>query len=304
MHAIHSMLDHVAQGTPARWLGGAIIAAFMAAQASAGQAGPDIPPGSDRIVSVGGSITEIIYALGQQDRLVARDSTSVYPPASAALPEVGYMRALSPEGVLSFEPDAIIAIEGSGPREAFDVLERARIPIVTIPDIHSREGIVDKIERIGTLLGVEAEAGQLARRVAADIRAAEAAGEGIAEPKRVLFILSLQGGKILGAGSATAASGIITMAGGVNAVTGFAGYKQVSDEAVIRAQPEIILMMDRGGEHGMTAKEVFAHPALASTPAGQARRLVMMDGAYLLGFGPRTASVIRELSDAFYHERK
>ena len=84
----------------------------------------------------------------------------------------------------------------------------------------------------------------------------------------MLFILSMQGGKILASGSGTAADGIIELAGGVNAVEGFAGYKQLADEAAIVAKPDIILMMDRGGGHGIAEAELFAHPAIAPTPAG------------------------------------
>jgi iron complex transport system substrate-binding protein len=74
-----------------------------------------------RIASIGGSLTEIVYALGQQEHLVARDSTSLYPQEALKLPDVGYMRQLSPEGVLSVNPSGILALQGSGPKEAVEV---------------------------------------------------------------------------------------------------------------------------------------------------------------------------------------
>ncbi|HEY4193548.1 MAG TPA: ABC transporter substrate-binding protein, partial [Mesorhizobium sp.] len=82
-------------------------------------------PAGAKIASIGGSITEIVFALGEQDRLVARDSTSVYPQEAFKLPDVGYMRQLSPEGVLSVDPSGILALQGSGPKEAIDVLKKA-----------------------------------------------------------------------------------------------------------------------------------------------------------------------------------
>jgi alkylation response protein AidB-like acyl-CoA dehydrogenase len=85
----------------------------------------------------------------------------------------------------------------------------------------------------------------------------------------------------MASGTGTAADGIIRLAGGVNAVDGFSGYKQLSDEAAITARPDVILMMDRGGDHGMATDDLFALPAIASTPAGQERRLVRMDGGSL-----------------------
>lgn len=257
---------------------------------------------SSRLVAVGGSLTEIVYALGAEDRLVARDSTSTYPEAATKLPDIGYMRALSPEGVLSVEPSAILALAGSGPPETIEVLEKASVPIVTVPEAYDRAGIVDKIAAVGAALDLEAEAGKLAGRVADDVAAAEAltADLGKEERRRVLFVLSMEGGRIMASGSGTAADGVIAMAGGVNAVEGYSGYKQLSDEAVIEAAPDMVLMMERGGAATTADEEVLAHPAIAATPAAEREALVRMEGSYLLGFGPRTAGAVRDLATELY----
>jgi iron complex transport system substrate-binding protein len=209
------------------------------------------------------------------------------------------MRQLSPEGVLSVDPDAVLALAESGPPEAIDVLEKARVPFLAVPDSYTRDGILAKIRLVGTALGKSAEAERLAARVGADINAAEKAAAGEGRKKRVLFLLSAAGGKLLASGAGTAADGIIAMAGGVNAVTGYRGYKPLSDEAVLAARPDVILMMENAGPASAGA-DILARPAIAATPAGQARRLIRMDGAYLLGFGPRTAGAIRDLSKALY----
>jgi iron complex transport system substrate-binding protein len=258
---------------------------------------------TSRIASIGGAITEIVYALGEQDKLVARDSTSLYPEPARNLPDVGYMRALSPEGVLSMNPSGILAAEGSGPKETVDVLRKASVPFIMVPETFDHAGILQKIRVVGQAMGAEEKAAALSQKVDADLAAAEKLTAGISDRKRVLFILSMQGGKLLVSGSDTAASGIIEMAGAVNAVEGFSGYKQLSDEAAILARPDIILMMDRGGDYGVAEADLFAHPAIAPTPAGQAKRLIRMDGSYLLGFGPRTAGAIRELAAALYGDR-
>jgi iron complex transport system substrate-binding protein len=285
-------------------MGGRAVAALLLglifARGAAASEGLTAFPDPSRIVAVGGSITEIVYALDKQELLIARDSTSLFPDAALALPDFGYMRALSPEGVLSVKPSAILALAGSGPREAVDVLKKASVPYIEVPDHFGHDGILDKIEVVGKAIGAEAEAGKLAQKVDRDLKAAEALTAGIAERKRVLFILSLQDGKILGSGSETAADGIIGLAGGVNAIEGFSGYRQLSDEAVMNAKPDLILMMDRGGDHAATEAQLFAHPAIAATPAGEAKRLVRMNGGYLLGFGPRTADAIRDLAVALY----
>ncbi len=253
-----------------------------------------------RLVVIGGSLTEIVYALGEEEHLVARDSTSTVPSEAAKLPDIGYMRQLSPEGVLSVAPTAILALEGSGPPETMDVLSRASVPLTVVPETYDRAGILRKIRFVGAALGQDAKAEELAAEVAQDIDAARSLIDGVAARKRVLFILSLQGGRILASGTGTAADGIIRMAGGVNAMDAFTGYKQVSDEAVTQARPDVILMMSRGGDLDAADAELLANPALAGTPAGQNRAIVRMEGSYLLGFGPRTAGAIRDLSTALY----
>ncbi|MEM6464425.1 MAG: ABC transporter substrate-binding protein [Pseudomonadota bacterium] len=257
---------------------------------------------TNKIVSIGGSVTEIVFALGEEDRLIARDTTSNYPSEALILPDVGYIRALSPEGVLSVDPDMILALEGSGPPEAFEVLKKASVPVVTIPEGYDRDAIVAKIRAVGDALGVSEKADALAAKVEADVLEAEQFSESNGSAKRVLFILTLRDGRVMAAGTETGAAGIIEMAGGINAVSEISGYKQISDEAVITAAPEVILMMSRGGNHGINDETLMAHPALATTPAVQNGTIIRMGGQYLLGFGPRTAEAIRDLSRALQRQ--
>lgn len=256
----------------------------------------------DRVLSIGGSITEIVYALGQEDRLIGRDATSTYPPEAEELPNIGYMRALSPEGVLSTAPDLILADEGAGPPETIDVLKGADVPIVFLPDVPTVEGIIDKIRGVGDALGVKIEADALAAQISKDFAVAANRMDSItlSERKRVLFILSTQGGRIMSSGSGTAAAAMIGLAGGVNAIDGFEGYKPLTDEAIAAAAPDVILMMDRGRERADVIQELAALPGIAATAAARNQAIVTMDGLYLLGFGPRTADAVMELNRALY----
>lgn len=272
----------------------ALFAGGIAWTADAQQKGADV-------LSIGGSVTEIVVALGQEHRLRARDTTSSYPPRVTDLPDVGYMRSLSPEGVLSVGPSLIISEEGAGPPEALDVIRAADIDFVEVPDVYSTDGILQKVRIVGDALGVPDRAAALATEIETELTAALARAEDRAgAPKRVLFVLSTQGGRIMASGTGTAADAIIRMAGGVNAVTEFEGYKQMSDEAVGLAAPDVILMMDRGGDHGAGNDELFAMPPIRLTPAAQTRSVVRMDGLLMLGFGPRTAQAVDRLSAALY----
>lgn len=278
----------------------ALCSTFLALSANAEQTA-DTPQAPADVLSIGGSVTEIVAALGQAHRLKARDTTSSYPPAVANLPDVGYMRALSPEGVLSVGPSLILTEDGAGPPEALDVIRAANIELVEVPDALSVAGILRKIEIVGETLGVPERAAGLMAEVGADLSEALAEAERPGEDKkRVLFVLSTQGGKINASGTGTAADALIRMAGGVNAVSDYEGYKQITDEAVGLAAPDVILMMDRGGDHGVADDELFAMPAVRLTPAAQTRSIVRMDGLLMLGFGPRTAQAVQMLNDALY----
>lgn len=274
----------------------------LLAQGAAVFALPAFAQDEARILSIGGSVTEIVHALDQGHRLVARDTTSTYPPAVTDLPDVGYARALSPEGVMSVSPDRILAIEDAGPPEAIEVLKASSIPFSSVPDARDGPGILDKIEVVGDALGVPGKAEALIGETRDALKATEEHTAQVAseDRKRVIFILSLQGGRILAGGRETQAAGIIGMAGAVNAVDAFTGYKQMTDEAVSRAAPDVILMMDRGGDHAIEDDDLLDMPAIRSTTAARNKAVIRMQGLYLLGFGPRTAQAARDLNAAIY----
>ncbi|MEL7428551.1 MAG: ABC transporter substrate-binding protein [Pseudomonadota bacterium] len=248
-----------------------------------------------KVVAVGGSVTEIIYALGEEGRLIARDSTSLYPTEATKLPDVGYIRRLSPEGVLSVEPDLVLALEGSGPPEAVAALQAADVPVIMIPEGYSAEKIEEKINATALALGVPEKASSLIEKIRSELQSTSQSTMSVKDKRKVLFVLTLQGGKIMASGTATAADGIIRLAGAENAINGFEGYKPLSDESVITAAPDVILMMTGQRGHANSDAEILSHPAIATTPAGRNGNIIRMDGLLLLGFGPRTAQAIGEL---------
>lgn len=251
-----------------------------------------------RIVSIGGAVTEILYALGAEGTVAAVDTTSTFPPSAQEKPDVGYMRALSAEGTLSVGPDLVLAEGGAGPPEAIAVL-KAAVRLVTIPNTPSAAGVAAKIRAVGAAVGrtgaAETLAGCVERRF--DALASDVAR--IEGRKRVLFLLSASGGRLMAGGRGSTADAIIRLAGGINAADAMDGFKPMVDEAVMAAAPDVIVMMSRG-EHAMTPDALFALPALAGTPAAAERALIVMDGLYLLGFGPRTPDAARDLAAALY----
>jgi iron complex transport system substrate-binding protein len=259
---------------------------------------------TSRVVALGGSITEILYALKLQDRIAAVDTTSLYPPAALAeKPNVGYLRALSAEGVLSVSPSLILAETDAGPAEVVTLLEGASVPFLRVPGGMDAAGVVAKVRFIGDVMGANDQASALADALAQDFSALDSELAGVTRKVRALFVLSLADGRIMAAGEGTAADAMLKLAGAENALTGFSRYKPVNPEAVLEAAPDAIVVMARHGDEpgpGIAVEDVLADPTLAATPAGKAKRVVAMDGLYLLGFGPRTAHAAHDLAAALY----
>lgn len=257
-------------------------------------------PEAQRIVSVGGTVTEILYALGAGDRIVARDSTSFYPAEANAKPDVGYMRALSAEGILGQKPDLILMEEGSGPPPVLEILKASEVPMVMIPTPPEAGKIGQKIRDVGAAVGLSDKAETLAAKTEEGLKAlAEDVAKITGPKKKVLFVLSLTNGRVMAGGADTEAGAVIEMAGAVNAAPTINGYKPLADEAVIAAKPDVILAMSRGS-HQLSPEEVFALPSLQTTPAAESKALISMDGLLLLGFGPRTPEAARSLAAQIY----
>ncbi|EJF85716.1 heme/hemin ABC transporter substrate-binding protein [Candidatus Bartonella washoeensis] len=256
-------------------------------------------PENARIVSIGGSLTEIVYALGGQDQLIARDSTSVYPEEALKLPVLGYMRALSPEGVLSLAPEGILLVEGSGPPSTLDILKKTSIPIVIIPEDYSRENVIEKIRLVGKAINREMQATVLIEKINRDFVNNDALLEKITKPKRVLFVLSVQNGRVMASGTGTAADGMIKLSGGINAITDYKGYKLLNNEALLKSNPDVILLVKHGRKYSSIDK-ILAIPAIQATTAAKNHAIKQMDAMYLLGFGPRTADASKELIHMLY----
>ncbi|XHS80543.1 hemin ABC transporter substrate-binding protein [Burkholderiaceae bacterium UC74_6] len=254
-----------------------------------------------RVVVIGGALTEIVYEFGAQGLLVGVDSTSLYPAAATQLPNVGYARTLSAEGLLSLAPSLIVATEDAGPPGVLRQVEAARVPLHVLRADHRFEGLINRTARLGELLDRKAEARALIDRLNqqwTQVRAIRPA----AKPPRVLFILSHGMNQVRIAGQETAADAVINYAGGMNALQapthGFSGYKPLTPEAVIAAAPDVILCTDQGLEAAGGIDGLLKLPGLAQTPAGQKRRVVAMDALEMLGFGPRLPQAVGKLAKA------
>ncbi len=257
---------------------------------------------TSNILSIGGDITEILYSLGLEAKIIGVDATSQFPAeALKQKTNVGYLRALSTEGVLSIAPHLIIASASAGPPEVVKALKQTSVPYLEVEDGHSPEGVVEKVRFVAQVLDVSAEGDKLARQIESEFKAlAERRGK-IGKRSRAVFILGAQSGRVTVGGSGTSADAIFKLAGLDNVAASVNGYKPVVDEALVEMMPDVIVTMRRSsGTHDID--KVMGMPGMQSTPAGRANRAVVMDGLYLLGFGPRTPAAALDLMRQVYSD--
>jgi iron complex transport system substrate-binding protein len=255
-----------------------------------------VPADSLRIVSLGGSITEIVYALGAGGQVVGVDASSLYPAAAQEKPDIGYFRRVPAEGILSLQPTLVLASADAGPPETFSQIRSAGVEAHLIEDEPTVEGTKAKIREIGRLLGREDRAAALITQMEEDLAEARALRETADGRPSVLFIYARGAGTMQVAGRNTSAGTMIRLAGGTNAVTAFDGFKPMSAESVAAAAPEVILMVDRGLESIGGVDGLLKQSGIGLTPAGENRRIVAMDDLLLLGFGPRLGTAVLELT--------
>jgi len=261
--------------------------------------------GKQRIISVGGAITEIIFALNANNDLVAVDTTSNFPESVQKLPNVGYARALSAEGVLALAPTQIIASEDAGPPAVIRQLSSSGIPLAVLPAHHKFEGVLDRIRQIGELTGTQAQAATLMQGLQQEwAKVRTPIEQRKSKVPKAVFILAHAPNQIMVAGRETAAHAVLEYAGASNALTaanggnGFSGYKPLTPEAMIAAQPDIILVTDQGLKASGGIDSVLKLPGVEQTPAGRKRRVLSQEAMLMLGFGPRLPIAISQLDSA------
>ena len=249
-----------------------------------------------RVVSVGGALTEIIYALGHESLLVGVDTTSRWPVEAEALPKVGYQRTLAAEGLLSLAPDLIIATAEAGPAPVLQQVTGAGVRLEQFAEEHSVDAVIQRVVRIGELLGNAEGAEQLASRIRADVETAKAAiPQGVEKP-RVAFMLNRAVSPMM-AGSGTAAEEMLALAGAINPFADMQGYKSVSAEAMSSAAPDVILYTANGNDD-LDIEALL--PGHAATEPGQTVRWLAVDGLRFLGFGPRIGEALADLVGELY----
>ena len=245
------------------------------------------------IVTLGGNVTETVFALGHGEKIVGVDMSSVFPEEATKKKQVGYYRRVSAEGIISLSPGLVIASSASGPAEVLKKVTDVGIKIETVPDTKTVEGAKERISLIAKILGEEEKGKALIEKIDGELKKVSAA----TPAKKVLFIYARGAGSLSVAGTKTAADAMIKLAGGVNAVEGYEGYKPMNSESIVAAAPDVILLTTRGLESIGGIEAVRQLKGIDLTPAAKNKAIVALDDLMLLGFGPRTGEAVATLAE-------
>ncbi len=256
----------------------------------------------DRIVIAGGTLTEVVYALGAGDRVVAVDTSSVYPQEATELPKIGFFRKLAAEPIIATKPSVILITEGAGPDTAIEQLESTEVRVEKISDEETVDAAIARIEKLGELLAKTDEAKKLVEKLEADLeKVASNTKEAKASPS-VLFVYARGPNVTMVTGKETGADKMLALAGAKNAVREFEGFKPLTAEAVVAAKPDVIVMPTKSAKSLGGWEGISKLPGIAETPAAKSRQLVTVDDLALLGFGPRMGEALLELQQKLLEE--
>ncbi len=250
----------------------------------------DKQPKSIRIVSLSGAISEIIAGFGHGTDIVATDITSNFPERINKLPKVGHNKNIQAEGVLAQNPDVVVGIEKDLNPKVITQIIASGVKVILFNQEYSVEGTNKLIQAVKDSLNFESKNDSLKISINESVSQLKT----FETPPKVLFIYARGAGTILVAGKNTQMDQMISIAGGQNAVNEFESFKPLTAEAIVSANPDVILMFTSGAK---SLNGVFENvPGIMQTNAGKEKRIITMDGQYMSGFGPRLGKAALELN--------
>lgn len=258
-----------------------------------------------RIISAGGAITELIYALGVEKQLVAVDTSSVYPDSVKRVPKVGYHRSLSLEGTLSLKPTLLLGSAEMGPPNVVQQLRGLGVNVQQLPTAITVQALTERITKVAALVGEEEKGKVLLQTLNANQHQLIKQVESVKKPLKALFLVQHSGRSPMVAGSNTSANTLMQLAGLINpALESIQGYRQLSSESLVDMQPEVIIVPDHMVKKASDLEKLLALlPGLKETPAGKANRIITVDSSLLVGgLGPRIVTAAQKLAVEVYPE--
>lgn len=262
-----------------------------------------------RIISLNGSLTELLFLLEMGDEIVGVDVTSTYPEATANIENLGHISRLNVEAILALNPSVVLLSAAEANNQTIEQLRKAQIKIVAIDLENTFESALNAAQQINTALELDKKEAIATLQTTIEQNKEQLAEtlKSVGNKPKVLFIYARGTKTLMVGGKGTFADAMLQLVGAENAAAAVDDFKALSPEALLEIQPDAILMFNSGiaslvdkntNQSGIDA--LLAIPVIAQTPAGQNKHIITMDGAYLSGFGPRSTQAALELAQKIH----
>ncbi|WP_108977319.1 heme/hemin ABC transporter substrate-binding protein [Leptospira ryugenii] len=249
----------------------------------------------ERIISLNGAFTEILFSLGLGPKVVAVDTSSTFPETTAKIQRIGYMRTLSAEGILSLEPDLVLATDAAGPPSTIAQIKATTVQMGIWTENFQMEEAERKIRYVARWTQTEKQAEALLKELQKNLSSFQRPV--LSRPIKVLFLYARGPNQLYVSGKDTAADAMISLSGAKNAVDGFSDYKILSTEALVSANPDIILLGSHTASLFGNLDSLWDISGIKLTRAGKEKNYIIMDDLMLLGFGPRLPTALKVLAE-------
>ena len=245
-----------------------------------------------KLVSLNGAVSEVLVSLGEEESIVGVDVTSTYPESlKETATDLGHVRSITIEPLLALQPTVVYASDKDINPDLMKQIKDANINLHLVNQEFSPEGTANLIKDIAASLNKENFQPMIDNMNAK----LEKVVPFETKPK-VLFIYARGAGNMMVAGQNTPLDAVINLAGGVNAAQGFEDFKPFTPEALLEANPDVILMFDSGLQSIGGVEGILNIEGVAQTNAGKNKKIIAMDGQYLSGFSPRLGDAVLELN--------
>ena len=256
---------------------------------------------NQRIVIAGGSLTEIVFALGAGDEVVGVDKTSSYPEKVKQLPQIGYWKLLNIEGVLSLKPTLFITLNDVEPDNVIEKVSESKVDVLALQRVPGTiELLYENITKIAYKLNKQKEGELLINRIKTNLADIQTKIATHPQKTKVLSLMSM-GGTNSVAGKNTTIDALIAIAGGEN-LAKHNSFKSYTAESIIAINPEVIILNKYSIDQLGGLDKIATIPGITETAAFKNNRITIIDDSYLFGIGPRVDEAAKLLFQSFYPE--